>query len=92
MAKIYIRKDGKTIKLLNPSEKGVKFAKELRSNIAYTNNGKPKREKDGSTVKTLSKEQRAYRSGYLDARKDSAKAWKASQKKKSNVQRPLAQE
>ena len=82
MAKKFTRNDGKTVTLLNPSEKGGKFAQELRTNYAYTNNMDLKMEKDGSTVKSLSKEQRAYRSGYLDARKDSAKAWKASRKKK----------
>lgn len=72
---------GKTITLLNPSEKGEKYADELRNNIRYTNDGKYKADKDG-VVDSLSKTQRAYRSGYLDARKDSANCYKHLKKKR----------
>ena len=63
-------KSGREITLLNPSEKAGKYAAELKANFS------------GSTGETLTKNQRAYRSGYLDARKDSAKAWKHNQKKR----------
>lgn len=74
-------KKGKTITLLNPSEKGEKYADELRNNIRYTNDGKYKADKDG-VVDSLSKTQRAYRSGYLDAKKDSANCYKHLKKKR----------
>ena len=74
------RKDGRYVTLLNPSEKAGKFAAELRTGMRYTNNGDYKPDKNGEIG--LSKEARAYRSGYLDARKDSANAWKHSQKKR----------
>lgn len=62
--------------LLNPHGKGRKYAKELREGIGYTNDGQIKKD-DAGKVRKLTKQQRAYRSGYLDARKDDAKAWKA---------------
>ena len=80
MAVKVTRKDGKQITLLNPSEKATKFANELATGIRKTNDGNYKPDKFGDVG--LSKEQRAYRSGYLDARKDSAKAWKHNQKKR----------
>lgn len=76
---------GKTVTLLNPSEKGRKYAVELKSGKRLTNNGEIKKDKDGKPRK-LGKtgkdaQARAYRSGYLQARKDSAKAWKSKHKK-----------
>lgn len=70
--------NGKVITLLNPSEKSRKFASELKGNIRYTNDGKLKSGKNGELG--LSDTQRAYRSGYLQARKDSAKAYKSKRK------------
>ena len=81
MSKTITTKKGKTITLLNPSEKGKKFAAELRNNTRYTNDKKKKADKDGVLL-SLSDTQRAYRSGYLDARKDSANCYKHSLKKK----------
>ena len=49
--------------LRNPSEKGKRYARQLK-------NGKV-----AETGKSLSKEDRAFRSGYLTARSDSAKAY-----------------
>lgn len=72
-------KKGRTITLLNPSQKANKFAAELRTGMHYTNDGSYKPDKDGEIG--LTKAQRAYRSGYLDARSDGAKAWKHNQKK-----------
>ena len=53
---------GKDVCLLNPSEKGAKFACELKTNVAHTNFGQPKVDESGN-FKQLTKEQRAYRSG-----------------------------
>ena len=73
-------KSGKQIVLLNPSEKGVKFARELKRGTKETNAGKIKKNESGKIIK-LDKPSRAYRAGYLDARKDSAAAYKASKKR-----------
>lgn len=62
-------KSGKTIKLLDPDQKGRRFAKEL---------------KEGCNVYTgekLTKSQRAWRAGQLQARKDSAKCYNSKKKK-----------
>lgn len=64
-------KNGRPALLLNPSEKGQKYAAELGANFS------------GNTGETLTKAQRAYRSGYLDARRDNAKAYKYNKKKRS---------
>lgn len=82
MAFSIIKKNGKKVTLLNPSEKAGKYADELRNGIRYTNDGRYKADKDG-VVMGLSDEQRSYRAGYLDARKDNAKAYKANKKKKT---------
>ena len=76
-----ITKGNKTVTLLNPSEKGAKFAKELKSGIKRTNSGSFKLTSDKKAIHLNDKE-RAYRSGYLDAQKDSANCWKAKRKKK----------
>lgn len=73
-------KRGKFITLLNPSEKAEKYASELRTGMRYTNDGAYKPDKNGEIG--LSKEGRAYRSGYLDARKDNARAYKHNKKNK----------
>lgn len=70
---------GQDVILLNPSEKGEKFADELRNNVRYTNDGHYKADKKGN-VHPLTDTQRAYRSGYLAARKDSARCYKAKNK------------
>lgn len=61
---------GRTVTLRNPAEKGEKYAYEMKHGY------------NASTGASLNHQQRAYRAGYLDARKDSAKCWKAQQKKK----------
>ena len=63
-------------------EKGAKAAVELKRGVAITNFGQVKRNKDG-TPKRLTKAQRSYRSGYLDARNDNAKAYKYNKKKRA---------
>lgn len=73
---------GKDVTLLNPSEKGRKFACELKSGIKCTNEGVPKTNKDGSLI-ALNREEAAYRAGYLDARKDAVNAWKSHRRKQA---------
>ena len=77
-------KNGREITLLNPSERGRKFADELGNGVKQTNNGLLKTDVLGKPVKLTEKE-RAYRAGYLDARQDSAEAYKHNQKKKAAV-------
>lgn len=72
---------GKTIRLLTPAQKGVKAAEELKRGVKLTNFGKVKRKKNGQ-VQTLTKVERSYRAGYLDARSDNAKAYVHNQKKR----------
>lgn len=72
-------KNGKTITLLNPAQKARKFADELSTNMHFTNDGEYKPDKNGEIG--LTDNQRAYRSGYLDSRKDCAKAHKYNEKK-----------
>lgn len=79
MARVITTKKGKRFTLLNPAEKGRKYADELGSGYRQTNDGELK-EKNGKPL-TLSKAQRAYRAGYLKARADNAKAFKYNKKK-----------
>lgn len=76
--KISIR--GKIVTLLNPAEKGEKAAKELKTGKRYTNDGAPKYGRNGQQRK-VTKTGKAWRSGYLSARKDNAAAYKAKRKK-----------
>lgn len=69
-------RSGKTVTLLNPSEKGAKYAKELKLGYKRTNDNKFKLDKSGRGIK-LDERQRAYRSGYLAAQKDSANCYNA---------------
>ena len=62
--------------LLSPKRKGKKAAHELRTGKRFTNSGEPKKGKNGQHLK-VSKEGKAYRAGYLDARKDIGRAAKA---------------
>ncbi len=75
------KRNGKEVVLLNPSEKGAKYAKEMRSGVKTTNDGRIKRDKAGNAI-GLNRTEKSYRAGYLDARKDSANAYKARSKKK----------
>lgn len=59
-------KRGKKVCLLNPNEKGKKYCAELKSGNRQTNDGSPKVDTTGKLVK-LTKEGRAFRSGYLQA-------------------------
>lgn len=75
----FANKDGETKVLLNPAGKGVKYSVELKNGKRYTNKGEPKRDRSGKPMK-LSKAQRAFRAGYLQSRKDGAKAYKGVKK------------
>ena len=79
--KIVNKRTGNVITLLTPAEKGKKYAIELRHKKKITNAGQRKRAKNGKQI-TLSKQAQAYRSGYLQARKDNAKCYKAIRRKK----------
>lgn len=77
----FVAKNGKDVILLNPAEKGKKYAKELKDNIHLTNDNVVKKNDKGKAQK-LSKTSRAYRAGYLASRKDSANAYKSAEAKK----------
>lgn len=81
MSVIFTTKKGKKITLLNPSEKGAKYAKELKEGRKRTNSGSYKLDENKKSIK-LTDIERAYRGGYLDAQKDSAKAYKSRQEKR----------
>lgn len=63
--------------LLNPAEKGLKYTIELRHKKAITNDGQRKIDKNTGKQIKLTKEQLAYRSGYLSSCHDSQKAFRA---------------
>ena len=67
--------------LLTPREKGIKCATELRKNIKLTNDGKIKLDEHG-LPQHLSAEDRKYRNGYLNARKDEGKLFRWKEKRR----------
>ncbi len=77
--KVTTRK-GKTITLLNPAEKGRKYAAELKKGVKATNDHRIKNDEKGNPLR-LNKVERSYRSGYLDARRDNANCYKSKKKK-----------
>lgn len=75
--------NGEVRTLLTPAGRGAKFAEELRQGKQLTNDGVVKKHLTGKRKgkeKQLTAEQRAFRAGYLESRKDSAKAFKAKKK------------
>lgn len=72
---------GKEILLLDPAEKSMKYAIELKQGLHSTNDHILKRDKKGRAIR-LSDTQKAWRAGYLAARKDNAKAYKSNLNKK----------
>lgn len=62
--------------LLNPAEKGKKYSLELKHKKALTNDFHRKMDETGKQIR-LTKEQLAYRAGYLTACSDSQKAFKS---------------
>ena len=83
MAVEYIGRNRKVTVLLNPAEKGRKFADEIKAKTKLTHRGQVKVDYKTGEIMELTKAERAYRAGYLDARKDSAKAYNANKKKQS---------
>lgn len=75
-------KSGKKVRLLTPDQKGAKAAVELKKGVKLTNFGQVKRDENGHPIK-LTKAQRSYRAGYLNARSDNAKAYNHNKKKKA---------
>ena len=59
------REDGTTFSLLNPSGKAAKYFVENQRGKLYTNAGQLKKGEDDKPL-TLTKEQKAYRAGYID--------------------------
>ena len=81
-----IYKHGRKIVLLNPAEKGAKAAAELKVGIHATNDQKVKRDDYGNPM-PLTDTEKAWRSGYLAARKDSANCYNAQHGKKSKAKK-----
>ena len=73
-------KKGKEVTLLNPAERGRKFADELKNGVKLTNDNHVKMDDFGPV--RLTETEASFRAGYLQARKDSAKAFKAKKNKK----------
>lgn len=68
-------KNGNTYTLLNQQGKIGKFSMELKDKQRYTNDGQVKTNQNGEPT-GLTSSQAAYRIGYLNACKDSAKIFK----------------
>lgn len=81
MSVIWKNKKGKEITLLNPSEKGRKCADELRAGVHATNDGMLKRDRYGNPI-PLTDTEKAWRGGYLAARRDSANCYNFQHGKK----------
>ena len=74
------KESGKTVTLLNPSEKLLKYSRELKRGVREINDRKFKLDKNGKAQR-LNEEQKAYRAGYIAHAKDSAGAYKHNNKK-----------
>lgn len=70
MATRITTKNGHKIVLLNPSEKSKRFARQMKNGVIK------------ETGKKLSPTDYAFRAGYLEARKDIAKAFNSNKKKR----------
>ncbi len=68
MAILVYNRKGRPVTLLNPKEKNDKFASEMRNDIRLTNNAEVK----GYGLTAV---QKAYRAGYRECFKDTAKAY-----------------
>ena len=66
-----VNRKGQKVTLYNPAEQGQIYAFELKNSYST------------KTGEGLTRVQRAYRSGYLDSRKDNAKAYKHNKKKRA---------
>lgn len=67
----YLNKNGQWRDLLNPSQKGRRYSKEVHT------------KKNVYTGKDLTNTQLAHRSGYLKAREDNAKAYNSRKEKRA---------
>lgn len=81
-----IYKNGKKITLLNPAEKSAKAAAELKLGVKLTNDAQFKCDEFGNVI-PLTDTEKAWRSGVLFARKDSANCYNAKMGKKSKAQK-----
>lgn len=79
-----VNADGEKFTLLNPSGKSAKYAAEIKRGVCYTSDGRIKRDDKGNAQKLTAK-QRAYRAGYLDRGKDSAKAYNSKKEKRATA-------
>lgn len=86
MATVVRRKNGKRVVLLNPAEKGAKAAAELKVGVKLTNDGQVKRDKYGNAI-PLTDTEKAWRSGVLSARRDSADCYNAKMGKKNKAKK-----
>lgn len=73
---------GRLFRFLRPGEKSRKYADELHSGVRQTNDNVIKVDANGEPIK-LSPNQKAWRSGYLAARKDNMRVYKYLQAKKA---------
>ncbi len=81
---LFNKRTGKYVTLLNPAEKGRKYAVEMKAGIHVTNDEKVKKRK-GKAIR-LTDTQKAYRAGYLASRSDSAKCYNAQDcKRKTKI-------
>ena len=78
-----VNSNGEPTTLLNPHGKGAKYALELKHGRAVTNDMHRKYDENGKPVH-LRDTQKAWRSGYLQARADSAKTYNARKAKRAN--------
>ena len=78
--KVVTNKNGRKIYLLNPDEKARKYLAELKIGCKLTNKIELKLE-NGKLIR-LFKKDKAYRIGYLNARKDNSKAYMSKLRKK----------
>ncbi len=67
-------------KPLNPARKAKKYAYELKNNIRVTNNNVIKTDKVTGEALPMTDKQKAYRIGYLAARKDNARCYTYKQR------------
>ena len=81
-------KKGKEIILMSPAAKGKKYAAKLSLGEKRMNDGRVKVDKDTKEPVKLTNTQAAYRSGYLDARRDNADAYKYKEWKAGNPKYP----
>lgn len=72
---ITLKATGEKITIYNPAEKSKKYAADLKYGV------------DTNSGKKLTTSKKAWRSGYLAARKDNAKAYNAKKKSKAYYDR-----